>query len=114
MSYWVVRYDVLSMAKDASYRDLKVEAPALLHNYNSIDDAGKEAMELNKSAGGDEVELDLKNEKHYKGKRYVYSIAEDSRRAEEYPDAAEPAAVRRTDDGVHTERQDEHSQEPRA
>ncbi len=114
MSYWVVRYDVLSMAKDATYHDLKVEAPSFVQNYNSLDDAGVKAKELNESAGGEVVELDLKNNKHYKGKRYVYSIAEDNRRAEEIPDAAEqPAALRRTDDGVRKECQDENSTESR-
>jgi hypothetical protein len=115
MSFWVVKYDVMGFAKDADYHDIEVESPFFIRpSFNTRAEAEEKAKELNGSAGGDIIEADLKNDKHYKGKRYVYSIAEDSMPAEEMPyGTAEETGIRRADDGVHTERATEHSQEPR-
>ena len=87
MSFWVVKYDVKGFAKGVDYRDTSVESPFFIRpSFNSREEAEAKAKELNASAGGEEIEADLKNEKHYKGKRYVYSIAVDSQPAEELPD----------------------------
>jgi len=89
MSFWVVKYDVKSFIKDVDYRDTSVESPFFIRpSFNRIEDAEAKAKELNESAGGEEIEADLKNDKHYKGKRYVYSIAVDNHAAEEFNDGA--------------------------
>lgn len=79
MSYWVVKYDVMSLRKGANYHNMEVASPFFMRpSYGDREVAEKKAEELSKSAGGEEVEIVLANEKNYKGPRYVYRIAEDN------------------------------------
>lgn len=92
MSFWVVKYDVMSLKKGATYHDMGVASPLFIRpSYADIEVAEKKAAELSKSAGGEEVELVLANDKNYKGPRYVYRVAEDNQPPEqvEVPDGEE-------------------------
>jgi hypothetical protein len=92
MSFWVVKYDVKSLEKGATYHDMGVASPLFIRpSYGDRAVAEKKAEELAKSAGGEEVELVLANDKNYKGPRYVYRIAEDNHPPEEVevPDGEE-------------------------
>lgn len=117
MSFWVVRYDIKSLKKGATYTDMGVESPFFMRpNYNFYECAEAKMNDLNKSAQGTEtIEIELANGKHYKGPRYVYRIAEDDKPAEENPDDTEYASrIRSANTGVHSERKDEHSPESRS
>jgi hypothetical protein len=77
MKYWVVRYDVTSFGVGKEYTDLDVVAPAIVgEDYDDPQLAQNKCDELSASACGEEVEVDMKNGKHYKGPKYIYRIAE--------------------------------------
>lgn len=79
MSFWVVKYDVLSLGKEASYENLDVASPFFIRpSYGDYETAAKIAEGMNKSNGGETVELVLANDKKYKGQRYIFQIAEDN------------------------------------
>lgn len=84
MSFWVVKYDVTSFQKGASYEDLSVEAPSFIRpSYADYDTAQKIADGMCLSNCGETVDLILSNDKPYKGPRYIYRVAEDDKPPEE-------------------------------
>lgn len=76
MKYWVTKYDVTSFGKDKEgYTDLTVVAPSIVGEpFDDIELAKQRCDELSTNEGGDEVDVDMKNGKHYKGPRYIYRV----------------------------------------
>ena len=77
MKYWVVKYDVTSFAKDTDYTDKSVPAPSIVGEpFEDEAAAQQKCDELSATEGGDEVEVDMKNGKHYKGPKYIYRVGD--------------------------------------
>jgi hypothetical protein len=78
MKFWVTKYDVASFAADTEgYKDMSVAAPSIVGDpFDDVALAQQKCDELSATEGGDEVEFDMKNGKHYKGSRYIYRIGE--------------------------------------
>ena len=90
MRFWVVKYNVESLRKGASYLDMGVEAPSFIEpSYADYETAAKVAEEMSRSNGGEEVDLLLSNDKQYKGPKYIYKVAEDDRPPSEVIDYGE-------------------------
>lgn len=78
MKYWVAKYDVTSFGKDTEgYSDMSVAAPSIVGDpYDDIELAQQACDELSATQGGETVEVDMKNGKHYSGPRYIYRVGD--------------------------------------
>lgn len=87
--FCVVKYDNLSLEADPdpdrpgrsrSYEDRDVSAPHPLDTkYPTLEDAKNVADSLNKTYGGEIIEITLANGMQYKGPRYTFVVGEVSR-----------------------------------
>lgn len=83
MAFYVVRYDLNSMAEDperpghaVGYTDPSVNAPEPLDPpYGDAGEARAKIEEMKSTGGGETIEITLANGKPYKGPRYMYCIA---------------------------------------
>lgn len=78
MKYWVAKYDVTSFGADKEgYADLTVAAPTIVGEpFDDIQLAQQRCDELSATEGGESVEVDMKNGKHYSGPRYIYRVGD--------------------------------------
>ena len=78
MKFWVTKYDVTSFAADTEgYKDMSVAAPSIVGEpFDDVALAQQKCDELSATEGGEEVEVDMKNGKHYRGPRYIYRIGD--------------------------------------
>lgn len=87
MLFYVIKYDVLSFERDATYHKVEVAAPAIAFGPASVEEATAKMNELNQNAGGETVECVLKNDQPYSGPRYIYRLGDADGNLEEVNNA---------------------------